>query len=194
MHSINESTNRYQQFGDQATVNGFRPGSSEWWKELRRLRDGDRAENTKLETGGIEINDDAGSKITAGMFVTAQLGNMCDMDWAPKAPMLLLFNNVSFFGAAQYTGLYKHKDGRHFIAQYVTQFEEGVQRVHRITTGLEIGIMYCTSSLPWDMEKMICEHLPEKENETIRTAMRFHKNKIAHLPATQHYVGDNPID
>jgi hypothetical protein len=192
MQSINASTRRYEIFGQKATDNGFKPGSGDWWAELRRLREIDNQTIASNDT--LMIFDDVHTEIQPGMVVTTQLGNKNDSDWSPKAPVLLLYTNVAFFGSIQFTGIYKKASGELFIAQYVTRFEEETQKSYSIHNGMESGMMYCTSSVPWDSKEMRSDCLGEKQNELIKEALRFHKHKIVKLPAIQRFVGDKPID
>lgn len=189
------STSNYQIYGNMATQNGFRAGSSEWWAELRRLRAINNAPLTA--EGGVQICNDSLQEIRAGMFVTAQLGNKTDSDWSPCAPCLLLFTNVAFFGDTQYTGLYKRANGKHYIMQFVTKATQG-QRLDPENDQAEdndkMGVVYCTSSLPYDMDKKNCEYLSDRENHLIAEALNIHRDKVAKLPVAYRFKDNIKID
>lgn len=190
--SINGATRTYEIFGEQATANGFTPGSHHWWQELKRLRD----DAHKVKVNGISIGDDHSAEVLAGQFVTAQLGNCSDSDWSPKATLLLLHTTVVFFGETQFTGIYKKADGSFWAAQFVTkQHERRYDAGEDLDMlGKDIGIMYCTSSAPIDMDTKSSRYLSATENKTLAQAMTIHRDKIALLPVSIRYKGAVPID
>lgn len=140
----------------------------------------------------LNIVNDATAILRPGMIVTAQLGNKFDSSWSPAAPLLLLHSDAVMFGDAQFTGLYQRTPGEYYIARFVQAHRARTE--HQKDTGFEVGIMYCTSAVPFDMETKESAYLSERENAFIAQCIRFHREKVAVLPVAPRYKKDELLD
>jgi hypothetical protein len=137
------------------------------------------------------VHSDLTTQLKAGMTVTCQLGNFTDDNWSPAAPLLLLHTNVTFFGNAQFTGLYKKNENDWYLAQYVQTHHDRDNHVNQ--TGMDVGIAYCTSSVPLDDNHKACQHFNEHQNKILEHALFMHRAKVAELPVAERYIRDQPI-
>lgn len=140
----------------------------------------------------ITIVNDVNAELKPGMFVTAQLGNEWDTSWSPSAPLLLLHTNAVIFGCNQFTGLYQRSPGVYYVARFVQKHHD--RKSHEDESSQPIGIVYCTSAVPVDMQQKSSKHLSANENDILAMALGHHKDKIAKLPVALRYKKDQLID
>jgi hypothetical protein len=136
----------------------------------------------------INVINDMATELRPGMFATAQLGNPGDSSWSPCATLLLLHTNAVFMGAAQFTCLYQRTPGQYYIARFVEKHNQ--RERYNEAGGLEVGILYCTSSVPVDLATQSSPYLSERENDFLKIAMRFHREKVAAVPVAPRYKKD----
>lgn len=150
--------------------------------------------NTTTNTE-IKIVNDINAELQAGMFVTCRLGNPGDIDWSPMATVLLLHTNVVCSGPTQFTGLYKNADGSFWVARFLTKsYLRRNAEERKDGENLDQGIMYCTSSLPVDMETKSSEYFTDGENKSLAWALQHHRAKIEQLPVALRYKNGVCVD